>query len=115
MIEMVDSNKNGTVDFPEFLKMMTTMMEAAQTPGDQDEDISQAFKVFDKVKKVCYCIERRKSQRLYNFGSGRGWFDHRCGDQGDHDGAGGELERGRGGRHGQVSSYWSAARHNTRL
>ena len=61
MIEMVDSNKNGTVDFPEFLKMMTTMMEAAQTPGGQNEDISQAFKVFDKVKKVCYIIERRKS------------------------------------------------------
>ena len=57
MIEMVDSNKNGTVDFPEFLKMMTTMMEAAQTPGDQDEDISQAFKVFDKVKKVSYVID----------------------------------------------------------
>ena len=52
MIEIVDSNKNGTVDFPEFLKMMMTMMEAVQTPGDQDEDISQAFKVFDKVKKV---------------------------------------------------------------
>ena len=57
MIEMVDSNKNGTVDFPEFLKMMTTMMEAVQTPGDQDEDISQAFKVFDKVKKVSYVID----------------------------------------------------------
>ena len=62
MIEMVDSNKNGTVDFPEFLKMMTTMMEAVQTPGDPDEDISQAFKVFDKVKKrklVTSLIERR--------------------------------------------------------
>ena len=62
MIEMVDSNKNGTVDFPEFLKMMTTMMEASQTPGDQDEDISQAFKVFDKVKRrklVTSLIERR--------------------------------------------------------
>ena len=57
MIEMVDSNKNGTVDFPEFLKMMTTMMEAAQTPEGQDEDISQAFKVFDKVKKVCNVID----------------------------------------------------------
>ena len=115
MIEMVDSNKNGTVDFPEFLKMMTTMMEAAQTPGDPDEDISQAFKVFDKVKKVCYCIERRKNQRLYNFGSGRRWFNNRCRDQGDHAGALGELERGRGGRHGQVSCHWSSAGHNTRL
>ena len=57
MIEIVDSNKNGTVDFPEFLKMMTTMMEASQTPGDPDEDISQAFKVFDKVKKVSYVID----------------------------------------------------------
>ena len=56
MIEMVDSNKNGTVDFPEFLKMMTTMMEVSQTPGEQDEDISQAFKVFDKVKRICYVI-----------------------------------------------------------
>ena len=48
MIESVDRNKNGTVDFEEFLTMMETMREATEQTEEED-DISQAFKVFDKV------------------------------------------------------------------
>ena len=48
MIESVDRNKNGTIDFEEFLLMMDTMREASEQT-EQEDDISQAFKVFDKV------------------------------------------------------------------
>lgn len=44
MINEVDSNGNGSIDFPEFLTMMARKMEDA----DSEEEILQAFKVFDK-------------------------------------------------------------------
>ena len=47
MIENVDSNKNGTIDYDEFLMMMNTMREDAENFDDEDE-ITHAFKVFDK-------------------------------------------------------------------
>ena len=49
MIEQVDKNKNGTVDFEEFLIMMESMREAMTGDEEAEDDISQAFKVFDKV------------------------------------------------------------------
>ena len=49
MIEQVDKNKNGTVDFEEFLIMMESMREALTGDEEEEDDISQAFKVFDKV------------------------------------------------------------------
>ena len=49
MIEQVDKNKNGTVDFEEFLIMMESMREAMTGDEEEEDDISQAFKVFDKV------------------------------------------------------------------
>merc|ERR1719308_508505 len=48
MIEQVDQNKNGTVDFEEFLIMMETMRESMAGDDEVEDDISQAFKVFDK-------------------------------------------------------------------
>ena len=48
MIENVDQNKNGTVDFEEFLIMMNAMREESEQREDSEDDISQAFKVFDK-------------------------------------------------------------------
>merc|ERR1711973_682698 len=48
MIEQVDKNKNGTVDFEEFLIMMESMREAMTGDEEAEDDISQAFKVFDK-------------------------------------------------------------------
>ena len=44
MINEVDADGNGTVDFPEFLTMMSRKMKDT----DSEEEILEAFKVFDK-------------------------------------------------------------------
>jgi calmodulin len=44
MINEVDSDGNGTIDFPEFLTMMARKMKDT----DSEEEIKEAFKVFDK-------------------------------------------------------------------
>merc|ERR1712224_957269 len=40
----VDADGNGTIDFPEFLTMMARKMKDT----DSEEEILEAFKVFDK-------------------------------------------------------------------
>ncbi|KAG8843282.1 hypothetical protein FRB91_003479 [Serendipita sp. 411] len=42
MINEVDSDGNGTIDFPEFLTMMT------RKEKDPEEEFKEIFKVFDK-------------------------------------------------------------------
>jgi len=44
MINEVDADGNGTIDFKEFLEMMTKHMKEA----DCDQELREAFKVFDK-------------------------------------------------------------------
>ena len=44
MIDEVDADGNGTIDFPEFLTMMAKKMKN----NDSEEEILEAFKVFDK-------------------------------------------------------------------
>jgi calmodulin len=44
MINEVDTDGNGTIDFPEFLTMMARKMRDT----DSEEEIKEAFKVFDK-------------------------------------------------------------------
>jgi calmodulin len=44
MINEVDADGNGTIDFPEFLTMMARKMKDT----DINEELMQAFKVFDK-------------------------------------------------------------------
>ena len=44
MINEVDSDGNGTIDFPEFLTMMARKMKDTDT----EEEIREAFRVFDK-------------------------------------------------------------------
>jgi Ca2+-binding EF-hand superfamily protein len=44
MINEVDADGNGTIDFPEFLSMMARKMKDT----DSEEEIREAFKVFDK-------------------------------------------------------------------
>lgn len=46
MIEEVDADGNGNIDFPEFLTMMARKMKSTDT----EEEIKEAFRVFDKVK-----------------------------------------------------------------
>uniref|UniRef100_A0A674B9P9 Calmodulin n=1 Tax=Salmo trutta TaxID=8032 RepID=A0A674B9P9_SALTR len=54
MINEVDADGNGTIDFPEFLTMMARKMKDT----DSEEEIREAFRVFDKVSSVTYhfCI-----------------------------------------------------------
>jgi hypothetical protein len=44
MINEVDADGNGTIDFPEFLTMMARKMKNT----DSEEEIREAFRVFDK-------------------------------------------------------------------
>jgi calmodulin len=44
MINELDADGNGTLDFPEFLTMMARKMRDT----DSEEEIKEAFKVFDK-------------------------------------------------------------------
>lgn len=44
MVNEVDSDGNGTIGFPEFLAMMERKMKDT----DSEEEIKEAFKVFDK-------------------------------------------------------------------
>ena len=43
MLNEVDADRNGTIDFPEFLTMMARKMQDV----DSEEDLREAFKVFD--------------------------------------------------------------------
>ena len=45
MINKVDADGNGTIDFPEFLTMMARKMKDT----DSEEEIREAFRVFDKA------------------------------------------------------------------
>lgn len=44
MINEVDANGNGTIDFPEFLTLVSRKMKDT----DSEEELSEAFKVFDR-------------------------------------------------------------------
>ena len=44
MINEVDANHNGVIEFPEFLSMMTRQMNS----DDREKEIREAFHVFDK-------------------------------------------------------------------
>ncbi|XP_020829378.1 calmodulin [Phascolarctos cinereus] len=44
MIGEIDTDGNGTIDFPEFLSMMARKMKDT----DSEEEIREAFRVFDK-------------------------------------------------------------------
>ncbi|XP_013771959.1 calmodulin-A-like isoform X1 [Limulus polyphemus] len=44
MVEMVDQDGNGTIEFNEFLFMMSKKMKES----DREEELSEAFKVFDR-------------------------------------------------------------------
>ena len=44
MINEVDPDGNGTIDFPEFLTMMARKMRDT----DAEEELEEAFRIFDK-------------------------------------------------------------------
>jgi len=47
MINEVDADGNGTIDFPEFLSLMARKMKDTDTE-DNEEELIEAFKVFDR-------------------------------------------------------------------
>ena len=51
MIQMVDRNRNGTIDYEEFVEMM---LDITKVNPDGANDIEQAFKIFDKVITFCF-------------------------------------------------------------
>ena len=44
MVNEIDADGDGTIDFPEFLTMMARKMKDT----DSEEEIKEAFRVFDK-------------------------------------------------------------------
>uniref|UniRef100_A0A7N8X3R1 Calmodulin 1a n=1 Tax=Mastacembelus armatus TaxID=205130 RepID=A0A7N8X3R1_9TELE len=64
MINEVDADGNGTIDFPEFLTMMARKMKDT----DSEEEIREAFRVFDKVGLVVSLYGTKKknnTNKLY--------------------------------------------------
>ncbi|KAI2572382.1 CALM1 isoform 14 [Pan troglodytes] len=61
MINEVDADGNGTIDFPEFLTMMARKMKDT----DSEEEIREAFRVFDKCSRTTSRHDklRRKTNR----------------------------------------------------
>lgn len=49
---------NGTIDFPEFLTMMARKMKDT----DSEEEIREAFRVFDKVNLCPLCLDNTKQE-----------------------------------------------------
>ena len=86
MIQMVDRNSNGTIDCEEFVQMMLDITKAIP---EGEDDIEQAFKIFDKVNTF-YFIDKNSP-----LNSSSGWrrSDHCGGDQSDDDGTGRESLR----------------------
>ncbi|XP_019407950.1 PREDICTED: calmodulin isoform X2 [Crocodylus porosus] len=77
MINEVDADGNGTIDFPEFLTMMARKMKDT----DSEEEIREAFRVFDKEWQYNYlcpgevwidCLEEAFSTKVLPFLRGQG-------------------------------------------
>ena len=86
MIQMVDRNSNGTIDLEEFVQMMLDITKAIP---EGENDIEQAFKIFDKVSTF-YFIDKNSP---LNSSPGWRWSDHSGGDQSDDDRTGRESLR----------------------
>ena len=61
MINEVDADGNGTIDFPEFLTMMARKMRDT----DSEEEIKEAFKVFDKAEKTYIRVNYRGEDKEF--------------------------------------------------
>ena len=76
MINEVDVDGNGTIDFPEFLSLMARKMKDTDT----EEELIEAFKVFDRDGNgLISAAELRYVERFYILeegGGGRGeWVE----------------------------------------
>ena len=48
MVRDVDADGNGTIEFAEFLALVSRQREAANADGSADEELREAFGVFDR-------------------------------------------------------------------
>uniref|UniRef100_A0A8C6UQN2 Calmodulin 2a (phosphorylase kinase, delta) n=1 Tax=Neogobius melanostomus TaxID=47308 RepID=A0A8C6UQN2_9GOBI len=62
MINEVDADGNGTIDFPEFLTMMARKMKDT----DSEEEIREAFRVFDKCSHTSLNLPPSSRVKLHN-------------------------------------------------
>ena len=67
MIQQVDRNSNGTIDYQEFLQMM---LDISKVNSQEEDDIQQAFRVFDKVIQLVHEDNNKDSW------PGRRWTHH---------------------------------------
>jgi calmodulin len=63
MINDVDADGSGTIDFPEFLTMMSRQLNHADT----EDQIKEAFKVFDKDGNGFIDADELRSVSLSSF------------------------------------------------
>ena len=68
MINAVDKDGSGSIDFPEFLMMMKLKVQ----DQNQEEEIREAFKVFDNVSYVQHCCSL-----ILPVQDGNGYIDRR--------------------------------------
>ena len=66
MVQEVDKDGTGNIDFPEFL----TMMGIKVSEENADEELRETFRVFDGVRKEPY-FTTNISENLLIFGLGR--------------------------------------------
>jgi calmodulin len=69
MIGEVDTDGSGTIDFPEFLTMMARKMKDT----DSEEEIKEAFKVFDKDRNG-FISAAELRHAMINFGRHPSWY-----------------------------------------
>jgi Ca2+-binding EF-hand superfamily protein len=62
MVEDVDANGDGEIDFPEFLQMMSKRTSSVDA---EDDEVKRAFAVFDKDGNGT--IDRAELKRVYFF------------------------------------------------
>ena len=70
MINEVDADGNGTIDFPEFLTMMARKMKDT----DSEEEIREAFRVFDKDGNGFISAAELQTVEKYNETTEKGIF-----------------------------------------
>ena len=75
MINTVDKDGTGSIDFPEFLMMMKLKVQ----DQNQEEEIREAFKVFDNVSRAypSHNICHMSCVVLSEFQDGNGFIDRR--------------------------------------
>uniref|UniRef100_A0A3Q2QNV1 Troponin C, skeletal muscle n=1 Tax=Fundulus heteroclitus TaxID=8078 RepID=A0A3Q2QNV1_FUNHE len=63
IIEEVDEDGSGTIDFEEFLVMMVRLLKEDQA-GKSEEELAECFRVFDKCVLCDFSLDTRSNMSL---------------------------------------------------